>query len=47
MLIPLAVITIFLGVYPKPMMDLIDTPLTSLIEVIKPAADALKTAAGG
>ncbi len=47
MLIPLAVITIFLGVYPAPMMDLIDAPLKSLIEVIKPTADALKTAAGG
>ncbi len=46
MLIPLAVVTIFLGVYPGPMMDLVDGPLASLIEVIKTGAGSALTVAG-
>ena len=43
-LIPLAAVTIFLGVYPGPMIDLIDGPLARLIEVFGTGA---RVATGG
>ncbi len=45
-LIPLGIIVLFLGLYPKPLIDLIDSSLISLNETILPYVDAAKGVAG-
>ncbi len=42
-LIPLAVITIFLGIYPSPMIDLMNTSVNHLVEVMKAGAQMSAT----
>jgi NADH-quinone oxidoreductase subunit M len=38
MLIPLVVITIFLGIYPMPVLGMITTSVNKLVEVLAPLA---------
>lgn len=45
-LLPLAIIVIFLGVYPMPLIDLIDTSLAALNDHLKPFMDAAHSVAG-
>ena len=46
-LLPLAIIVIFLGVYPMPLIDLIDSSLIALNDVIKPFAELAGSAVAG
>lgn len=45
-LLPLAILVIFLGLYPMPMIDLIDTSLIALNEVVKPFTGLVSSVAG-
>ena len=45
-LLPLAIIVIFLGVYPMPLIDLIDSSLIALNDHIKPFLEVAQTVAG-
>lgn len=45
-LLPLGIIVVILGVYPMPMINLIDTSLIALNEVVKPFAAVLASATG-
>lgn len=45
-LVPLAILVVLFGVYPMPMIDLIDSSLTSLNDKLLPFVDTVKTVAG-
>ena len=40
MLVPLAMIVIFLGVYPSPILDLMNSSMNSLAEILRHAGSA-------
>jgi NADH-quinone oxidoreductase subunit M len=46
-LLPLAILVVFLGIYPMPMIDLIDTSLVALNEIVRPFTEMAGSAVAG